>query len=141
MFSTISSDIQCERYNIHLTIKSLTLKYRMSRWFVHFPDDNLPFFISSIVLWLSSQISEFKSYPCSVLKLFVPWMVIKASSTAINSVSVELLVFTFCLLDLKSTNQSPAINTAPLCPFISAWEAYDPSINQVRLSRLEQIRV
>jgi hypothetical protein len=78
----------------------------MSKCFVQFPDDNLPFIIKSTVLLLSSFISVLRSYPSSIMKLFVNCTVGNASSIAMNSVSVEILVFTFCLFDQKKTQNN-----------------------------------
>ncbi len=131
------SDKQCDIVITFLSKRSFTKKYLMSKCLVLFPDDNLPFFIRSIVLRLSSLISVGKSYPCSAIKLLAHWTVGKVSSTAISSVSVELLVLIFCLQDLNKTEHGPVDKTAPLCPFIVLkYCAMDPWSGIVKVDPL-----
>ena len=52
------------------------------------------------------------------------------SSTPTNSASVELFVFSFCLLEPLMTAPLPMIITPPVWLFISGCTAYEASTNQ-----------
>ena len=115
---TIFSVPQCSNFTIPLSIRSLTKKYLISKCFVLFPDDNLPFFIKSMLLLLSSLIIVSKSYHCP----FHCWQSI------INHNEFCLCRASCCIYFLFVwTRQYGAFpnheNCSSLCPFISWWPA------------------
>ena len=53
-----------------------------------------------------------------------------------SSVSVELIAFSFCLVDAVYTAPFPRVQHAPVCPRMLVCEPYEPSINQYISLRL-----
>ena len=55
------------------------------------------------------------------------------SSTLTNSVSVELLVFSFCLVDITVGNPLPSDSPPPVWPRMFGCVANEPSIHHLRM--------
>ena len=65
----------------------------------------------------------------------------RRSSTATSSVSVELLVLSFCLVELLIKDPSPNDIVDPVCPFASGCTPKDPSIHQLTILRLSMVNL
>ena len=51
-------------------------------------------------------------------------------STATNSLTVELLVLSLCLVNVEIGHPLPIVNLPPVCPLILGWTANDASTRQ-----------
>eukprot|EP00957_Ditylum_brightwellii_P065759 4988619-Ditylum_brightwellii.AAC.2 len=84
---------------------------------------------------------SFTAYPCASMKYPVQsTRGIKLSMLAILA-SVEILVFSFCLLELKNAATLSSIITPPKWLLMLGWTAKGASTHQRILSRLSASRV
>ena len=66
-------------------------------------------------------------YPCDSRKWRVQMIIGIMSSTPTNSLSVELLVFSFCLVDVEIGKPLPIVKPPPVCPRIFGCTANEAS--------------
>jgi hypothetical protein len=55
------------------------------------------------------------------------------SSTETSWDSVELRVFSFCLVEVTMGNPRPIVRPPPVCPRIPGWTAKDPSTHHFKM--------
>mmetsp|Transcript_7928 Transcript_7928/g.11458 ORF Transcript_7928/g.11458 Transcript_7928/m.11458 type:complete len:102 (-) Transcript_7928:874-1179(-) len=79
----------------------------------------LPCFSNNTVLLLSCSNTMGASYPCPSRKYLVHSTCPILSFTAISSVSVELIVFIFCLEEDEYAALFPKVITVAVCPHMS----------------------
>ena len=94
---------------------------------VCFELDNFPFFLKSMALWLSwwSTISlSWKPWACR--KLFVHSRMDMKTLAATSLVSVQLLVLSFCLIELEITMPEPRVMQPPKCLLQLEWVPCEP---------------
>ncbi len=92
-----------------------------------------PFVSSSIALLLSwSKMLLLTANPWAFKKRCTQSICGIKSSTATISLSVELHVFSLCLVDLSKGNPVPMVIAPPVCPFISGCTLNDASTYQLK---------
>jgi hypothetical protein len=108
--------------------RSQTKKYRILMCLVRLLLEALPFRSRRIELLLSCN-SRFSMipYPCDSRKWRVQMIIGIMSSTPTNSLSVELLVFSFCLVDVEIGKPLPIVKPPPVCPRIFGCTANEAS--------------
>ena len=72
-------------------------------------------------------------YPCASKKYRVQQIAGMKSSAPTISVSVELRVFSFCLVELTIGNPLPKDSPPPECPRMFGWTANDASTHHFRM--------
>ena len=91
--------------------------------------------------FVSSSIALLLSWYKMLLLTANPWAFMKRCaqsicgiklSTATISLSVELRVFSLCLVDLSKGNPIPMVIVPPVCPFISGCTANNASTYQLK---------
>ncbi len=94
---------------------SVMKKYRMLMCRVRFPLDALPFLSNSMELWLSCTSSFWVTpSPWAIRKYRLRTTIGIMSSTPTTSLSVELRVFNFCLVEMTMGNPRPIVNPPPV---------------------------
>lgn len=101
-----------------------------------------PFFSSEselILSWYTMFLSTL--YPWASMKWCVHRILPSLSSTATSSVSVELLVLSFCFLDKLVIAPWPMVKSALVCRRQSLWAWWDLSRYHLRVDRESTARV
>ncbi len=108
--------------------RSQMKKHRMLMCLVRMLLEALPFLSRRIELLLSCSM-RFSTipYPCDSKKLRVQIIIGIMSLTPTNSLSVELLVFSFCLVEAEIGNPLPMVRPPPVWPRIFGCTAKDAS--------------
>ena len=112
------------------SILSFARKNFAFMYFVRFELDRGPLINNCMLDWLSwCRLLCSTVYPCASVQYFFHNTCGRISSVPTIYVSVELLVFVFCLLYILVVSPFPRVSEPPMCPLQSLCTWCDASIN------------
>jgi hypothetical protein len=117
-------------------------KYGMLMCFVRLLLEALPFYskIMELLLYWNKTLS-LTSYPCAFMKYRVQHMAGMKSSAPTVSVSVELRVLIFCLVELTMGKPRPGDSPPPECPRMLGCTANDVSTHHFKMPLPLAVRI